>query len=96
MNHRLIELAERRAMLVARAANERAFVAETLASWRGPLAMADHGLVVIRYIRSYGVLVAGVATVVGTLRAWRTAKWLGRGLLVWKVGMMVKQFLPRL
>ena len=96
MNNKLIELAERRAMLVARAENERVLIGQTLSSWRRPLTMADQGLVVIRYIRSYGVLVAGVATVVGTLRAWRTAKWLRRGFLLWKMGALVRQILPRL
>jgi hypothetical protein len=95
MTAKLMELAEQRMRLVARAATERADLARILASWRRPLAVADQGLVVVHYIRSYAVLAAGVATVVATLRAWRMAKWLQRGLMLWKMGKVVTRFLRR-
>ena len=44
MNAKLIELAERRTTLVARAATQRVELSQTLAPWRGSLAMVDRGL----------------------------------------------------
>lgn len=95
MNDRLIELAERRASLVARAAIQRDDLMQILSSWRSPLAMADQALLVIHYIRSYAGLVAGVATFLVPFRSWRMAKWVQRGFLLWKMARVAKRILPR-
>jgi hypothetical protein len=95
MTDRLIELAERRARLVARAAIQRDDLLQILSSWRSPLAMADQGLLVVHYIRSYAGLVADVATFLAPLRSWRIAKWVRRGWLVWRMSRAVKRIIFR-
>ena len=94
MNAKLIELAERRKILVARAATQRAELSQALAPWRGPLAVVDQGLVAVRYIRSHAALLAGVVAFVAPLRPLRVGKWLRRGWLVWRMALVVKRILP--
>ena len=96
MNAKLIELAERRKILVARAATQRAELSQALAPWREALAVVDRGLVAVRYIRSYAALLVGVAAFVAPLRPWRMAKWLRRDGLAWRVARAVKRILPGL
>jgi len=95
MTDRLIELAERRARLVTRAATQRDDLMQILSSWRAPLAMVDQGLLVVHYIRSYAALVAGVATFLAPLRSWRIAKWVQRGWVLWRMSRTVKRILLR-
>ncbi len=87
MNEKLIELAERRAILAARAATQRAELSQALAPWRGALEVVDQGLVALRFIRSHVVLLTGAAAFVAPLASRRRAKWVRRGLMVW--GMAV-------
>jgi hypothetical protein len=92
MNEKLIELAERRAALAARAATQRAELSQALAPWRGALEVVEQGLVASRFIRSHAVLLTGVAALV-PLGRWRTAKWVQRGLMVWGVVRVVRRIL---
>lgn len=96
MNAKLIDLAERRKTLVARAATQRAELAQALAPWRGPLTVVDQGLGAVGYIRSHAALLAGVAAFVVPFGPWRVARWLRRGWLVWRMALAVKRILPRL
>ena len=96
MNAKLIELAERRTTLVARAATQRVELSQTLAPWRGSLAVMDEGLVAVRYIRNHAALLAGVVAFVAALRPLRAAKWVRRGWLVWRMAVAVKRILPGL
>ena len=94
MNAKLMELAERRTTLVARAATQRMELSQTLAPWRGSLAMVDEGLVAVRCIRNHAALMLGVAAFVAPLGPSRVAKWLRRGSLVWRMAVAVKRILP--
>ncbi len=94
MNAKLIELAERRTILVARAATQRAELSQALAPWREALAVAHRGWVAMRYIRSHGSLLMGVAAFVAPFGPWRAAKWLRRGWLVWNMARLMKRILP--
>jgi YqjK-like protein len=96
MNAKLIELAERRKILVARAANQRAELSQAMAPWREALAVVDRSLVAVRYIRSYAALLVGVVAFVVPLLPWRMAKWLRRDGLAWRVAHAVKRILPGL
>ena len=91
MNAKLIELAEHRTNLVARAATQRAELSRALTSWREALAVVDRGWGALRFIRSYAPLMAGVVGFMIPLRPWRAAKWVRRGLLVWTVARTVKR-----
>ncbi len=96
MKPKLIELSERRTILVAKAAAQRAELSRAWAPWRRPLAAVDHGLVAIRYMGNHVALLVGVAAFVAPFRPWRMAKWLRRGRLVWRVALVVKRMLAGL
>jgi len=83
MNPKSIELAERRARLVAQAEAQRTALAQGIAPWRGPLALADRGLAALHYLRSHPVLPIGAAAMVVALRPRRAVKWLQRGWVLW-------------
>jgi hypothetical protein len=92
MTEKLIELAERRTTLSARAATQRAELSQALAPWRGALVVADQGLVALHFIRSHVALLTGAAALV-PLRRWRTAKWVQRGLMVWGIVRVLRSIL---
>ena len=94
MNAKLIELAERRTTLVARAATQRAELSQALGPWSGPLAVVDEGWVAVRYIRNHAALLVGVVAFVAPLRPLRVATWLRRGWLMWRMAVAVKRILP--
>ena len=94
MNAKLMELTERRTTLVGRAAVQRVELSQTLATWRGPLAVVDEGLVAMRYIRNHAALLVGVVAFVGPLQPLRLGRWLRRGWLVWRMALAVKRILP--
>ncbi|MFN2338820.1 MAG: YqjK-like family protein [Gammaproteobacteria bacterium] len=85
MNKKLLQLARQREYLVAKASAQRGTLAENIVPWRAPLALADQGLSVLRYIRSHPEWIAGVALLLATLRSRRGGKWLGRGWMTWKL-----------
>jgi hypothetical protein len=93
MNEKLIELAERRTTLSARAATQRAELSQALTPLRGALEVVEHGLGALRFIRRHAVLLAGVVALVPLVGRWRTAKWGQRGLMVWGVVRAVKRIL---
>ncbi|MBI1174900.1 MAG: hypothetical protein GC139_06495 [Sideroxydans sp.] len=85
MNARLIQLAERRATLIAQAANQRQTLAQATAPWRKPLAVVDHGISAIHYLRQYPALVAGSAAMMIVLRPRFLFRWGQRGWLAWRL-----------
>lgn len=58
----------RRGELLARIAVQRRHVAELGAHWQAPLAVADRGMVVIRYLRTHPVLLTGLAALMVSRR----------------------------
>lgn len=61
MNKQMLAVMRRRAELLAKIAAQRGQVAEMGAQWQTPLAVADQGLAVVRFLRSNPVLIVGVA-----------------------------------
>jgi len=57
------ELMQTRGELLARIAVQREQMSEIEAEWRAPLAVADQGVVAVRFLRRHPWLVAGVAAV---------------------------------
>ncbi len=97
MNAKLIELAERRATLVARAKIQRADLSRVLASWGSPLGVIDRGMAAVHYLKRYPVIVAAVVSAAVIFRPWRVMKWVPPGWLVWrvvKVALGAGHFLP--
>jgi hypothetical protein len=88
MNAKLIELAERRATLAAKAAAQRAELSQVLSSWRGPLTVVDQGWAAVRYLGSNPMVLGGVAAFLVALRPWRMVKWLPPSWLLWRIARM--------
>ena len=83
MNKQMLAVMQRRGELLAKIAAQREQMAEAGAHWQVPLALADQGLAVVRFLRSHPVLAGGVAALfvirrrgmVGLLKgAWRLWK----------------------
>lgn len=91
MSARLIELAERRATLVARAAAQRTELAQALSPWRRPLAAVDQGMRIAGYLARHPALLAGVVAFAALIRPKRVFGWLRRGWIVWRMGLAVKR-----
>ena len=83
MNEQMLAVMQRRGELLAKIAAQRGQVAQIGARWQAPLALADQGLAVVRFLRSHPALVAGVVAlfvirrrgVVGLVKSgWRVWK----------------------
>jgi hypothetical protein len=83
MNTKLVELAERRATLVARAAAQRAELSQRLVPWRGALAVVDQGVAAVRYFKSHPELLAAMVTVAVVIRPRRVLGLFRRGWVLW-------------
>jgi hypothetical protein len=83
MNERMLELRRRRAELLARIEAQRGQLAEIGASWKGPLALADQGVSVLRFLRGHPLVLAGVVALV-VLRRRNVVDLFSRALQVWK------------
>ncbi|MBU0621101.1 MAG: YqjK-like family protein [Gammaproteobacteria bacterium] len=60
MNRQMAVLMQRRGELQARIAAQRGELADIAARWEGPMAIADQGVAVVRFLRRQPLLVAGV------------------------------------
>lgn len=92
MSGKLIKLAERRATLVARSAQQRTVVAQAMAPLRRPLALADKGLEVARYLMHYrNILGAGAMFIAAIWRPRNMLGWLRRGWGVWRMALAARR-----
>ena len=85
MNGKLIRLAERRERLIAQAAAQRVALAHSLEPWRTPLALADQGLAVLRYIKRNPAWIVGGVVLLAALRPGSAGKWLRRSWVTWQI-----------
>lgn len=91
MNAKLLELAERRASLVARAATQRVELSQRFAPWQAPLAVVDQGVAAVRYLRNHPGVLALIVTFAVVSRPRRVVSWLRRGWLLWRIMRVVKK-----
>ena len=84
MNEKRIELAERRAALVASAAAQRQELAQVLVPWRRPIELLEQGAAAVRSHKKHPEAMAGLAILLGILRRWRFLRWLPSGWAVWR------------
>lgn len=83
MNSQMLAVMQRRGELLARIAAQREQLAEAGTRWQTPLALADQGLAIVRFLRARPVLVAGVVALFVIRR--RGVMGLARGgWLAWK------------
>lgn len=85
MNKTLLSIAARRERTVALVASQRGALAQTIEPWRVPLALADRGITVVRYLKRHPEGLVGFAVLLAALRPGRVASWLGRGLVSWQL-----------
>lgn len=86
MNSALIRIAERRERLVAQSAEQRRGLAQSAASWRAPLALADRAIGTLRIVKRHPGWVLGAVLVFVVLRPGRAARW-GRSVWAgWQIG----------
>lgn len=79
-NEQMLAVMQRRGELLAQIDTQREQVAQAGARWRTPLALADQGLTVLRFMRSRPVLVACVAA----LLVWRRRGTVGVARMGWR------------
>lgn len=91
MSRKLALLAERRRLLIAQAAIQRAALAHDVAPWRPRLALADQGIAAVRYVKNHPALLVGAALALAALRPRRVGTWLQRGWLAWQIGRKLRQ-----
>jgi len=82
MNAQLAKITRRRAVLVAQAAAQRKEVGRLTQQWQGPLALADHGIALVRTLRAHPLAITlGLALLVRMqrhrLRVWTERIWAG-------------------
>ena len=86
MNEKLLKLARRRENLVLEAAKQRVQLAQAVEVWREPLALAEQGLAAISFIKKHPILMAAsTAVLVRLVRKSFMGKWLGRGIMAWRL-----------
>ena len=95
MSDRSFDLRQRRGELVARIDMQRGQLAEFASDWQGSFALADQGLSIARFLRTYPLLLAGLAVVV-VWRKRRVAGLIRGGLLVWKGYRLATRYLQKL
>ena len=93
MNKKLIELAQRRAALVYRVERQRSELAQAFTPWHGPLAVADKGLLVARYLGRHPALLAAGFAFAASVRPSGALGWFRRGWLLWQAAVEVKRSL---
>lgn len=85
MSKRLIELAERRERLVALVALQRSEFSRSLSPLRTGCAVADKGIMAMRYLQKHPVLLAGGVGLLVALRPRKAFSWLKRGWFAWRM-----------
>jgi hypothetical protein len=96
MNTRLIELAERRATLVAKSTNQRNELARAVRPLRTAFSVADLGIATANYFKHRPALLAGGIAVAVLLRPGFIFKWLKRGWLAWRFSLAIKRRLSNM
>lgn len=93
MNHSLSHLAEQRATLVTKAATQREELTLAFSNLHRPLALADKGIHVLRFLGRHPALVAGAVTVAAMMRM-RPRRWflmLENGWLAWRMAVAARR-----
>jgi hypothetical protein len=90
MTSRQRQLAERRAMLVARAAAQRVELAQAVLSLRRPLEFFDYGIRALRNFAHHPHLLLGMAVAIVVVRPWRMLGTIQRGWSLWRAALALK------
>lgn len=91
MSKRQIQLAERRERLVALAASQRSEFSRNLSPLKAGCAIADKGIMTVRYLQRHPALVAGGVGLLVALRPRKAINWLKRGWFTWRMVQKLRQ-----
>lgn len=91
MNHKKKQLAERRAALIYKAANQRVELTLAFAPLHAPLNIADKGIQVLNYLARRPFLIAGALAIAVAVRPKRWLTVLKNGWLVWRLSVAARQ-----
>lgn len=86
MNDKLSRIAERRRQLVAQSAAQRIGIADSIDTWRAPLALADRAVSLLYAVRRHPVFFSAITIAFTLLPQGRLAIWLRRGWLGAQIG----------
>jgi hypothetical protein len=90
MNTKLTRLAEQRERLIAQAARQRMALAQDIEPWRTPLAIADQGLVALRFVKRHPVWLVGGIALFAAVRPGSVGNWLKRGWVTWRIVHLIR------
>ena len=85
MNKKQLRLGARREILVAQAAAQRIMLAKNLEPWRAPLALADRGLAILRFLKHHPAWIIGGVSLLAAFRPGHWGQWVRRGWMVWQI-----------
>ena len=89
----LAEFARRKERLIARAEAQRATLGQGFTQLQGPIAIADQGLVVARFLKAHPVLVAVAVAALVAFRGRGLLSLAGRAYSVWRLWRSVSVWL---
>ncbi|MBI3898884.1 MAG: hypothetical protein HY308_11385 [Gammaproteobacteria bacterium] len=81
MGGKLVDICQRRARLVARAAIQRDELARVTQSWRAPLSLADRGMAVVQTLRRYPLAIGLVTAVLVRMVFKKRSGWMKRWVM---------------
>lgn len=64
VNDSMFKLMQNRSKLLAKIAAQRGQMTEIEAEWRAPLALADRGVAIVRFLRCHPLLVSGAMAII--------------------------------
>ena len=85
MNKKLAQTISHREHLIAQIAAQRTDLTQNMHALRPPLALADRGITVFRYVKRHPALLVGASLLFVVIRPKRSGKWLKLGLMVWQL-----------
>jgi hypothetical protein len=84
MDAKLVEIIRRRERLLVRAEAQRVELAGIVQQWRGPIAVIDRAMAVVRVFKAHPVLLVIPTAVLAIWRPRRLAALAGRAWILWR------------
>lgn len=88
MNDSMFKLMQNRSKLLAKIAAQRGQMTEIEAEWRAPMALADRGVAIVRFLRCHPLLVSGAMAII----LFRRRSMTGMTGLMWGVWRTWKSY----
>lgn len=92
MNQSLVQIAKRRQGLIAQAARQRSAIAADVGRWRLPLAVADHGITTLRFIKQHPLWLTSAGIMIAAIDPDRAGKWFRRAWATWQLVRALRDY----